>query len=85
MLTRAVSTAALAGAAVLFAGLLVSYGARGDDRVAACSIRTRKPVDGLAVFTKAVELLGLLAATSLLLQRPPAPLLTFSRPKGTLA
>jgi hypothetical protein len=82
-LTRVVSTAALAGAAALFGGLLVGY---------ALAVTTGLPVlhpdpeavDGLAVFTKAVELVGLLAATSLLSQQR-TPFLTFSRPKGTLA
>jgi hypothetical protein len=82
-LTRVVSTSALAGAAALFGGLLVGY---------ALAVTTGLPVlhphpeavDGLAVFTKAVELVGLLAATSLL-SRQRTPFLTFSRPKGTLA
>jgi hypothetical protein len=82
-LTRVVSTAALAGATAIFGGLLVGY---------ALAVTTGLPVlhpdteavDGLAVFTKAVELVGLLAATSLL-SRQRTPFLTFSRPKGTLA
>ena len=84
VLTRAVSTAALAGAAALFAGLLVSY---------SLAVTTGLPlfhphpeaVDGLALFTKAVEVLGLLAAASLLLRRLPAFFLNSPRPKGTLA
>ena len=40
-----------------------------------------EPVDGLALATKAIETVGLLAATSLL-WRPVA--LTFPQPKGTL-
>ena len=83
-LTRAVSTAALAGATALFAGLLVSYG---------FAVTTGLPllhphaeaVDGLALFTKAVEVLGLLAAASLLSHRRPALFLNSPRPKGTLA
>ena len=82
-LTRVVSTAALAGATALFSGLLVGY---------ALAVTTGLPVlhphpeavDGLAVFTKAAELVGLLAATSLL-SRQRALFLSFSRPKGTLA
>jgi hypothetical protein len=42
-------------------------------------------VAGLALFTKAVELLGLLAATHLLWERRSAPFLSFPRLKGTLA
>ena len=83
-LTRTVSAAALAGATALFAGLLVSYG---------FAVTTGLPllhpdaeaVDGLALFTKAVEVLGLLAAASLLSRRRPALFLNSPRPKGTLA
>ena len=64
-LTRAVSAAALAAAAALFGGLLLSY---------ALAVTTGLPllhpeqeaIDGLALFTKAVELVGLAAATRLL-------------------
>ena len=83
-LTRTVSMAALAGATALFAGLLVSYG---------FAVTTGLPllhphpeaVDGLALFTKAVEVLGLLAAASLLSHRRSALFLNSPRPKGTLA
>ena len=82
-LTRAVSTAALAGAAALFAGLLVSYGlavttvcappsARGSCRRARLVHQGRRG-------------LGLLAAASLLSHRRPALVLNSPRPKGTLA
>ena len=61
---RPTSALALAGAAVVLAGLLVSY---------VLAITTGlpvldpdpEPVDGLALATKAIELVGLLAATSL--------------------
>lgn len=84
VLTRAVSTAALAGAAALFGGLILSYG---------LAVTTGLPllhphpeaVDGLALFTKAVELFGLVAATRLLWRRQSAPALSLHRPKGTLA
>ena len=84
VLTFAAGTAAPAGTAALFAGLLVSYG---------LAVTTGLPllhphpesVDGLAVFTKAVELLGLAAATHLLARRRPVLSLSLSRPKGTLA
>ncbi len=59
------SAAALAAAAALFGGLLLSY---------ALAVTTGLPllhpeqeaIDGLALFTKAVELVGLAAATRLL-------------------
>jgi hypothetical protein len=83
-LTRVVSTAAVAGAGAVFGGLLVSYG---------LAVTTGLPVlhphpeaiDGLAVFTKAVELVGLIVAWDLLSQRRSTLFLSFSRPKGTLA
>jgi hypothetical protein len=78
-LTRVASTAALAGATALFVGLLISYG---------LAVTTGLPllhphpeaVGGLALFTKAVELLGVLAATHLLWERRSAPFLSLSRP-----
>jgi hypothetical protein len=83
-LTRGLSTVPLAATILLFGGLLASYG---------LAVTTGLPVfhphpeavGGLAVFTKAVELLGLLAATHLLWQRRFALFLTSPRPKGTLA
>ena len=77
---RPASRPALAIAAATFVGLLGSY---------AFAITTGlpvlhpdpEPVDGLALATKAIEAVGLLAATSLL-WRPFA--VTLSRPKGTL-
>jgi hypothetical protein len=70
-LTRVVSTAALTAAVALFAGLIVSYGLA---VTAGLPVLHPHPeaVDGLAVFTKAVELLGLLAAAHLLSRRQPA-------------
>ena len=64
-LTRDVSAAALAAAAALFGGLLLSY---------ALAVTTglpllhpgREAIDGLALFTKSVELVGLVASTRLL-------------------
>ena len=83
-LTRSVSTAAAAGSAALFAGLLVSY---------ALAVTTGLPllhpqpvaIDGLAVFTKAVELVGLIAASNLLARRRSAPFPSFPRTRGSLA
>jgi hypothetical protein len=70
-----------AGAATVFAGLLVSY---------ALATTTGLPllhpepeaVDGLALATKAFEVVGLLTALSLL--RKPAPSLSLIHSKGTL-
>jgi hypothetical protein len=67
-LTRRPGAAVVAGAAALLAGLLASY---------ALAVTTGlplvhpepEPVDGLALFTKAVELAGLLAAADLLRRR----------------
>jgi hypothetical protein len=83
-LTRVLSTAALGGAAALFGGLLVSY---------VFAVTSGLPllhpdaeaVDGLAVFTKAVELVGLAAASHLVRQRRAAPFLSSRQLKGTLA
>jgi hypothetical protein len=66
--TRSTRPIFLTGAAAVFAGLIVSY---------ALAITTgipvlhpdAEPVEGLAVFTKLVELAGLLAATDLLSNR----------------
>jgi CHASE2 domain-containing sensor protein len=77
---RPASLPALATAAATFAGLLVSY---------ALAVTTGlpvlhpdpEPVDGLALATKAIETVGLLAATSLL-WHPVA--LTHPQPKGTM-
>lgn len=73
---------ALAGAALVFAGLLVSY---------ALAITTGlpvlhpdpEPVVGLALATKAVEAVGLLTASSLL-WRPHDIAVHLQQPKGTL-
>jgi hypothetical protein len=79
-LTRSLNPVLVVATAVLFAGLLASY---------VLAVTTgfpvlhpeAEPVEGLALFTKAVELLGLAAATDLLArQRAGSPLL-----KGTLA
>ena len=72
---------ALLGTAALFASLIFSY---------ALVITTGVPVlhpepeavDGLALFTKAIEAVGLVLVASLL--RRPALALTLTQPKGTL-
>ena len=77
---RPASPLAVAAAAAVFAGLLASY---------ALAITTglpvlhpdREPVTGLALGTKAIEAVGLLAAWSLI--RRPSLALTIPHPKGT--
>jgi hypothetical protein len=80
VLTRSSSQLAPAGATVVFAGLIVSY---------ALAITTGIPVlhpeveavDGLALFTKAIEIAGLVTAASLV-RRPS--LVALLQPRGTL-
>ena len=74
------STVALAAAAATLSGLLVSYGLAITTGVPLLHPHP-EPVDGLALATKAIEALGLLAATSLL-RRHVA--ITLTRPKGAL-
>ena len=77
---RPTSRSALAVAAGTFAGLLGSYALATTTGLPVLH-PDPEPVDGLALATKAIEAVGLLAATSLL-WRPFA--LTPSHPKGTL-
>jgi hypothetical protein len=82
VLTRKPSQLALLGTAAVFVGLIASY---------ALTITTGLPVlhpepeaiDGLALFTKAVEAAGVVLAASLL--RRPSPAITLTQPKGTLS
>ena len=82
VLTRKRTQLALLGTAAVFAGLIASY---------ALAVTTGVPVlhpeveavDGLALFTKAVEAIGLVLAASLL-QRPSFAI-TLRQRKGTLA
>jgi hypothetical protein len=95
----AVSAAALAGlalwltlrpagplpsavAALVFAGLLVSYALATTTGVPVLHPEP-EPVDGVALATKAFELVGLVTASSLL-RRRPAVSLPLIQPKGTL-
>jgi hypothetical protein len=72
---------ALVATAAVFAGLIASY---------ALVLTTGFPVlhpeqetvDGLALFTKAIEVVGLVLAASLL--RRPSLAVTLTQPKGTL-
>ena len=81
VLTRKPTELALLATAAVFAGLIASYG---------LAITTGLPVlhpepeavDGLALFTKAVEAIGVVLALSLL--RRPSLAVTLTQPKGTL-
>jgi hypothetical protein len=81
VLTRKPRLAALLATTAVFAGLIASY---------ALVLTTGFPVlhpepeavDALALFTKAIEAIGLVLAASLL--RPPSLAITLTRPKGTL-
>jgi hypothetical protein len=70
----------IAGAAILFVGLISSYALATTTGLPVLH-PDPEPVDGLAVATKAIEAVGLLAATRLL-WRPIA--VTQTHPKGTL-
>jgi len=81
VLTRKPRQLALLGTTAVFAGLIASY---------LLAITTGLPVlhpdveavDGLALFTKAVEAAGLVLAASLM--RRPSVAITLNQPKGTL-
>jgi hypothetical protein len=83
MTRRPGSTTAFAVAAIVLAGLLASY---------ALAITTgvpllhpaAEPVDGLALATKAIEAIGLLAAVHLLWRGRPAVAVAHPRTKGKL-
>jgi hypothetical protein len=80
VLTWSPSQVAFGAAAAVFAGLIVSY-----LLVIATGVPVLHPdveaVDGLAVFTKVVEAIGLVATASLV-KRPSSR--TLLQPKGTL-
>jgi membrane-bound metal-dependent hydrolase YbcI (DUF457 family) len=77
---RPASRSAVAVAAAIFVGLLASYALVTTTGMPVLH-PDPEPVDGLALATKAIEAVGLLAATTLL-WRPLA--VTLSHPKGTL-
>jgi hypothetical protein len=82
-LTRHSGALVLAAAAAVLAGLLAGYGFAVTTGVPVLHPEP-EPVDGLALFTKAVELVGLLAAVHLLRDgRASVP--GFPRPRGTPA
>ena len=68
-------------AALVFAGLLVSYALATTAGVPVLHPEP-EPVDGVALATKAFELVGLVTASSLL-RRRPAVSLHLIQPKGT--
>jgi drug/metabolite transporter (DMT)-like permease len=82
-LTRRASPAAIAGSGVVFAGLLASYALAVTTGVPLLHPHP-EPVEGLALFTKAVELAGLLGATHLLVRHGAAGPDSLPRLKGTL-
>jgi hypothetical protein len=81
VLTRNPTQLALAGTAAVFVGLIASY---------ALAVTTGlpvlhpdvEPVDGLGLFTKAVEAIGLVTAASLI--RWPSLAITLTQPKGAM-
>jgi hypothetical protein len=80
VLTRAPSQETLLAAVVVFAGLIAAYAVVVVHGLPVLHPE-REELDGLALFTKAVEAGGLLLAASL--GRRPAPF-TLLHPKGTL-
>ena len=75
--TRSARPLLFAGAGIVFGGLIASYALAVTSGVPVLHPHP-EPIEGLAVFTKAVELLGLLAAADLL----PRPRLFAPQPKG---
>jgi hypothetical protein len=80
MTLRPASVIALTAAAAVLAGLLASYGLAVTTGLPVLHA-DREPVTGLALATKAIEAVGLLAAWSLV--RRPSIALTIPHPKGT--
>ncbi|HET9674850.1 MAG TPA: hypothetical protein VFP31_08550 [Gaiellaceae bacterium] len=80
-LTRRRSATLLAATAALLVGLLVSYAFAVTTGVPVLHPEA-EPLDGLALVTKAVELLGLAAAADLLARSNP---FLIRRPKGLFA
>ena len=78
---RPASQLAFAGTAIVFVGLLVSYALTVTTGVPVVHPE-RETVDGLALFTKAVEVVGVLTAVTAL--RLPFVSIRHMQPKGTL-
>ena len=81
VLTRRPTQLAFAATAAVLAGLIASYAFATTTGVPLLHPQ-RETVEGLALFTKAVEAVGLVLATSLL--RRPSLTLTLRQLKGTL-
>ena len=77
---RQASALALAAAAATLVGLLTSYVLAITAGVPVLHPHP-EPIEGLALATKAIEVVGLLAATSLFWRRVA---ITLTRPKGAL-
>jgi hypothetical protein len=82
-LTRQPSAAALAATVAVLAALITSYVVAITSGLPLLHPEP-EPVESLAVFTKAIEAVGLFAAAHLLWRERPALALTLPRPKGTL-
>jgi hypothetical protein len=82
-LTRQPTATAFLGAVAVLAGLIGSYALAITSGVPLIHPEP-EPVDGLAVFTKAIEAVGLFAAAHLGWRERPAFVLLLLRPKGTL-
>jgi hypothetical protein len=82
VVTRKPTQLALLATAAVFAGLIASYALAITTGVPVLHPE-REAVDGLALFTKAVEATGVVLAASLL--RRPSFLITLMQPKGTLS
>jgi hypothetical protein len=83
-LTRQPASAiALAAAAAVFAGLLANYAVATTTGLPLLHPDPER-VDGLALATKAIEAIGLLAALHLLRRGRPAVAVALQQPKGTL-
>lgn len=76
------SSIPVAGAALVFVGLLGSYALATTTGLPLLHPES-EPVDGLALATKAFEVIGLVTALNLLWRRP-AVSLPLTHPKGTL-
>lgn len=84
MLTVHPGVVPLAAASLLLAGLVVAYGLAVTSGLPALHPEA-EPVEGLAVVTKAIELIGLAAAAHLVLRARDVPVAVGPRPKGRLA
>jgi hypothetical protein len=84
LLRRRATGAVLLATAAVLAGLVVSYALAVTSGLPILH-PDPEPVTGLALFTKAVEIAGLLAASHLLWRGRPAVAVTHLQPKGRLS